>query len=202
MIVLIRHGETEGNATRVLQVPETPLNAHGIAQAERLAKRITARDVTAILCSDLLRARMTAAPIERATGLAAELLPELQERNFGALRGRSYADFGPSIFGPDFVPEGGESVPAFDARVAIAWQRVVAAARAARGDLVVITHGFVCGSIARRFLQLPAALPQPARWGNTSVTLCEREPPHAVTLLNCVEHLERGDDDVGSPSGL
>lgn len=202
MIVLVRHGETDGNATRVLQVPATPLNARGVKQADHLCRRLVALDVTGIVCSDLMRARMTAAPLERATGLTAELVPELQERNFGELRGRSYGDLGLSIFAPDFVPAGGESMPAFDARVVIAWQRVVAAARRTAGDLVVITHGFVCASIARQFLHLPQPVAQPARWGNTSVTLCEREPPHAVQLLNCVAHLERGDDDVSSPSGL
>jgi probable phosphoglycerate mutase len=201
MIVLIRHGETEGNASRVLQVPETPLNARGIAQAERLSGRLAQLGVAAIVCSDLLRARMTAAPLERATGLAAELLPELQERNFGALRGTSYGDLGPAIFAPDFVPEGGESMSVFDARVSLAWQRVADAARNTQGNLVVITHGFVCASIARRFLEIPGA-PVPARWGNTSVTLCAKEPPHRVDLLNCVDHLEPGGDDRSSPSGL
>lgn len=202
MIVLIRHGETDGNATRVLQVPETPLNAHGLAQAERLCARLTELGVVGIACSDYARTRMTAAPLEHATGLCAELMPELRERNFGALRGRPYAELGPAVFAPDYVPEGGEGWPSFDARVALAWQRVVAAAQRTSGNLAVITHGFVCASIARQFLALPAGLSQPARWGNTSVTLCAPAPPHDVELLNCVAHLEQGDDDVRSPSGL
>ena len=39
-ILLIRHGETELNAKRVLQPPETPLSERGVAQAERLARRL------------------------------------------------------------------------------------------------------------------------------------------------------------------
>ena len=202
MIVLIRHGETDGNATRVLQMPDTPLNAQGIAQAERLCARLSELGVAAIACSDYLRARMTAAPLERATGLTAELLPGLRERNFGALRGRPYSELGPAIFSPDYVPEGGEGVPAFDARVAIAWQQVVAAAQRTHGNLAVITHGFVCGSIGRQFLSLAPSLAQPARWGNTSVTLCAAEAPHLVELLNDTDHLAAGSDDVRSPSGL
>jgi broad specificity phosphatase PhoE len=145
---------------------------------------------------------MTAAPIERATGVRAELLPGLQERNFGALRGTSYGALGPGIFAPDFVPEAGESVPVFDARVATAWQHVVDVAARTQRNLLVVTHGFVCASIARRFLQIPASLGQPARWGNTSVTLCAPEPPHLVQVLNCTAHLDAGSDDVRSPSGL
>jgi len=202
MIVLIRHGETDGNATRVLQMPDTPLNAQGVAQAERLCGRLTELGVAGIACSDYLRARMTAAPLERATGLSAELLPELRERNFGALRGRPYSELGPGIFAPDYVPDGGEGMQAFDARVALAWQRVVTAARRMQGNLAVITHGFVCASIGRQFLELPATLTPPARWGNTSVTLCAAERPHRVELLNSTDHLAHGEDDVRSPSGL
>ena len=202
MIVLVRHGETEGNAARVLQLPDAQLNARGLAQAERLGLRLAKLGVTRVLCSDFVRARMTAAPLERATGLCAELVAELQERNFGALRGRSYAEIGRDIFAADFAPEGGETIAVFDARVALAWRRVLTAARETTGNLVVITHGLVCGSIARCFLHLPAPLQSPGRWGNTSVTSCAVEPPHTVELLNDVAHLELGDDDVRSPSGM
>ena len=39
-IVLVRHGETESNAQRVLQHPETPLSERGLAQARRVAERL------------------------------------------------------------------------------------------------------------------------------------------------------------------
>src|SRR3954447_18409021 len=90
-IVLVRHGETDGNATRVLQLPDTPLNERGMRQAERLADRLQSLGITQIVCSDLLRARMTAAPIAARLGLHVEITPLLQERNFGDLRGKSYA---------------------------------------------------------------------------------------------------------------
>src|SRR3954466_4871509 len=61
-ILLIRHGETGGNAARVVQTPDTPLNDRGIAQAARLAERL-GRGFVHILCSDLWRARMTAEPL-------------------------------------------------------------------------------------------------------------------------------------------
>jgi hypothetical protein len=32
-IFIIRHGETPGNAARVVQTPETPLSARGVRQA-------------------------------------------------------------------------------------------------------------------------------------------------------------------------
>jgi 2,3-bisphosphoglycerate-dependent phosphoglycerate mutase len=201
MIYLIRHGETELNAARVVQPADTPLNSNGIAQAARLAQRLRRSGVERIVCSDLPRARMTAEPIAREALAHAEYTPLLQERNFGDLRGRPYAEIGPEIFGPAFQPPGGEGWPEFDRRASAAWEFVTALARTMAGNLVVVTHGLVCASIARRHLSLQQGVEPPARWGNTSVTVCERAAPHAVQLLNCVAHLD-GSDDQAAPSGL
>ncbi len=189
MIILIRHGQTALNAARIVQPVDTPLSEQGRAQAERVAQRLALLGVERVLCSDLLRARMTAEPIARASNAGIELDPLLQERNFGQLRGRPYDEIGPGIFGPDFVPPGGEGWPEFDARVARAWARALEHAAACAGNLAVVTHGFVCRSLARQFLALPAGQDAPQRWDNTGVTLCDPAPPHAVHLLNCVTHL-------------
>jgi 2,3-bisphosphoglycerate-dependent phosphoglycerate mutase len=201
MIYLIRHGETELNATRVVQPADTPLNARGLRQAERLALRLASAGIERVLCSDLPRAMMTAEPLARAASARIEHSALLQERNFGDLRGRPYAEIGADIFAQDFAPPNGEGWPEFHARVARAWALAAELAAGCRGHLAVVTHGLVCGSVAGRFLQLAPGMPVPARWGNTSVTSCDAAPPHAVQLLNCVAHL--GDDQDGSaPSGL
>jgi broad specificity phosphatase PhoE len=70
-ILLIRHGETGGNAARVVQRPEVPLNERGIQQATQLAERLFAHGFAHVLCSDLVRARMTAEPL-RARGAIIE----------------------------------------------------------------------------------------------------------------------------------
>ena len=204
MIAIVRHGETAFNAARVLQTPEVPLNERGQAQAQRAAARMVTLGATALLSSDLLRARMTADAIAQATGLSVELEPLLQERNFGALRGKRYDEVGSSLFSLDFQPPEGESVAMFDARVAQAWSAVVERAAGTAGNLIVVTHGMVCASIARQFLALDAQQGQPQRWGNTSVTVCEPGAPHRVSVLNCVEHLAGSEDarDGSAPSGL
>ena len=202
MILLIRHGETALNAARVIQTPDTPLHARGIAQAERLARRLRELGVARILSSDLPRALMTAEPIAAAfAGVEIERTALLQERNFGDIRGTPYASIGRDIFARDYVPPGGESWDEFDARVRAAWALVVETARATEGNLAVVTHGLVCRSMADQLLGLPAGQPPPLRWGNTSLTLCSAEPPHSVTLLNCTAHLE-SEDDSSLPSGM
>ena len=149
-IVIVRHGETDGNAARVLQRPDVPLNERGRRQAEQLAQRLAARGFVRILCSDLARARMTAAPLAARSGIAIEESPLLQERNFGDLRGTAYAALAEDPFGPDFAPPNGEDWPAFHARVAEAFAFIVSRRRGADGTLVVVTHGLVCRALVER----------------------------------------------------
>lgn len=90
--IFLRHGETEGNAQRVYQGAEIPLNPTGLAQARRAAEYLCAHPVGRILASDMRRAWQTAqaaAEIVRAP-LIAE--PRLRERWFGDLIGKSSQD--------------------------------------------------------------------------------------------------------------
>ncbi|HEX9814503.1 MAG TPA: histidine phosphatase family protein, partial [Myxococcota bacterium] len=86
-ILLIRHGETAGNRNRIIQVPETPLSDHGLEQASRLGKRLASAPIGEIWSSHLARARMTAEAVERTTRAPLREVPDLEERNLGALRG-------------------------------------------------------------------------------------------------------------------
>ncbi len=54
-VLLIRHGETDGNRSRKLQVESTPLNDNGHEQAAKLGRRVAAQfKVHKIICSDLV----------------------------------------------------------------------------------------------------------------------------------------------------
>jgi 2,3-bisphosphoglycerate-dependent phosphoglycerate mutase len=201
-ILLVRHGETDGNAARVLQRPDVPLNERGIRQAELLARRLHLHGFVRILCSDLLRARMTAEPIAARSGVSVEQNPLLQERNFGDLRGMAYAALSENPFGPDVAPPNGEDWPTFYTRVAEAFAFIVARRHSVNGALVVVTHGLVCSAIAERHVRLPAGIAAPERFDNTSVTVLHEEAPHEVSLINCTRHLtaslEAGQD--GGPA--
>ena len=188
-ILVVRHGETDGNAARILQRPDEPLNERGIRQAERLAERLSARGFVRILCSDLLRARMTAAPLAARSGMTIEESPLLQERNFGDLRGVPYAELTENPFGPDFAPPNGEDWPAFHARVADAFALIASRRRSVNGTLVVITHGLVCHALVERHALLPQGVVVPERFDNTSITVLHEDAPHGLTLLNCTRHL-------------
>jgi len=188
-ILLVRHGETDGNAARILQRADEPLNERGLHQVEQLARRLVAHGFVRIVCSDLLRARMTAAPLAARSGIAIEESPLLQERNFGDLCGAPNAALTENPFGPDFAPPNGENWPTFHARVAEAFAFIVSRRRSANGTLVVVTHGLVCHAIVERHALLPEGIVAPTRFHNTSITVLHEDMPHGVSLLNCTRHL-------------
>jgi len=188
-ILLVRHGETDANAARVLQRADVPINERGLRQAEWLARRLFAHGFVYILCSDLLRARMTARPLAARPGVTIEESPLLRERNFGDLRGVPYAELTEDPFGPDFVPPNGEDWSRFHARVAEAFAFIVARRRAANGALVVMTHGLVCRALVERHALVPEGVSVPQHFDNTSVTALHEDAPHAVSVINCTQHL-------------
>ena len=188
-IFIVRHGETHGNASRLIQGPETPLNARGIAQAEALAERLAREGVAHILVSDYARARMTADAVHRATGAPLEVDPRLRERDFGDWRGESH-DVIPHFLDDGVVPPNGEAWEAFHARAGAAWERIARQARKAAGNVVAVTHGLVCYSFALYHLALPAGVEAGLGFHNTSVTVADSRAPWAVTTLNCTAHLD------------
>ena len=196
-LFLIRHGETAGNALRIVQHPNVPLSPRGVAQAERLARRLAREGVARIVSSDYTRAVTTAEPLQRATGAPLSFEPLLQERSFGDLRGTPYAELGFDIFAPDYAPPNGETWPLFHARVDRAWARVQELAAATGGGLAVVTHGLVCRSLAARHLILADGEVVPERWENASLTIVDWPAPWRVRLLNCAAHLDHLD---GAPS--
>jgi len=188
-ILLVRHGETAGNAARILQRADVPLNERGIRQAEQLAWRLFNNGLAHIVCSDLLRARMTAAPLAAQSGIEIEESSLLQERDFGDLRGVPYAELTENPFGADFTPPNGEDWSTFHTRVADAFDLIVSRRRGVNGTLVVVTHGLVCRAIVERHALLPEGVVVPELFDNTSVTVLHENAPHAISLLNCTRHL-------------
>ena len=130
--IFLRHGETEGNAQRVYQGPEIPLNARGLEQARLAAEYLREHLVERILASDMRRAWQTAqaaAKIVRAP-LIAE--PRLRERWFGDLIGQSSQDL-------DWrhEPPNGECLRDFVART----QEAFGDALASDAATLLVAHG-------------------------------------------------------------
>ena len=203
-IWLVRHGETALNAARILQPADTPLSIHGLRQARALAERLAGESFAGILSSDLPRAHQTAQAIAARTGHALQTTSLLHERSYGDWRGQPYDSLGIDPLAMHDAPPGGESTAQFAQRCQQAFEQVLRMQAQLGGPLVVVTHGLV-------IRQILAALPPSAhsegvlelpRMGNTSLTIFDAAPPHAVRLLNCVRHLDGGlREGAGSLSG-
>lgn len=158
-MLLIRHGETDWNrAHRVQGHVDIPLNAHGHAQARKLAAALAERDaIDHIYSSDLARAWATAQAVSQATGTAVTAEPALRERHFGRFQGQSFAEV--CQRDPDMAwhwrhrtpgwtpPGGGESLLAFRQRVTTVIGQL-GAAHTGR-QIAVVAHGGVLDILYR-----------------------------------------------------
>ena len=220
-ILLIRHGETAGNRDRIIQVPETPLSERGLAQAARLGRRLAREPIAEIWSSHLRRAHQTAEAIERTTGVALALHPELEERNFGDLRGTPYAELRSDPFVPNYDPPGGEGWDAFHDRVDRMWERIERhwfdhfASRSGSAHLAIVSHGLFLRSLLERRLLSAEQLERHGdgegritidntalsivtlHHGSASATASAE--PHRVDLIACTAHLEAESESQEEP---
>jgi probable phosphoglycerate mutase len=200
-IILVRHGETPLNVTRMLQPANTPLSDNGVAQARSVAQRLAGMQLAGIVSSDLPRALSTAEAISAATGLPIATTALLHERNFGDLRGQPYDTLGFNPLTMTEAPPGGESVAMFQARVAQAFAQIVALRQQLGGNLAVVTHGLVIRALLAHHAQRADDTELP-RIGNTSISVLGATSPHAVELLDCTRHLDTASQhDTRSLSG-
>jgi probable phosphoglycerate mutase len=85
----IRHGETDWNKEhRAMGQKDIPLNQTGIAQAKKAADILKNTNFKTIISSPLSRALMTAKTIAEKNPQPIEIIPELQECNWGSMEGQ------------------------------------------------------------------------------------------------------------------
>ncbi len=167
-IVVWRHGRTRWNIEHRFQGhSDIPLDELGVAQAERAARLLAALPPDVVLCSDLDRARQTAAPLLTLTGLTATYDSALRETNGGSWEGlldveilaRDGDAYRAWKRGEDIAAGGGERRSETAARVVDAVEKTLA--DVAPGQvLVVVTHGGTARAMLGRMLDLPVD-----RWG-------------------------------------
>ena len=125
-LLLVRHGETAANLRGQIQgQSEIPLTDNGRDQARRLAVRLSAEPLSAVLASPLVRARETAEIVARPHGLQPRLDPRLKEFGFGTWEGltwpqvrrRSAPQWQAWARDREQPPPGGEPLSAVRARV-------------------------------------------------------------------------------------
>jgi probable phosphoglycerate mutase len=92
-ILLIRHGQSQGNAERRFGGhTATPLSERGRREAEATAHALATESLSAIYSSDLSRAVETAMPLARLTGLEVERTEAFRERGVGVMEGLTFEE--------------------------------------------------------------------------------------------------------------
>jgi broad specificity phosphatase PhoE len=92
-VLLIRHGQSQGNAEgRFGGRTATPLSERGRRQAEAAALALSSENIGAIYSSDLPRAIETAMPLARLTGLEVHLTEAFRERSVGVMEGLTFEE--------------------------------------------------------------------------------------------------------------
>ncbi|GAA6135192.1 hypothetical protein NBRC116188_19820 [Oceaniserpentilla sp. 4NH20-0058] len=188
-IFIARHGETDDNTQRIIQFPTSQLSKNGLQQANKLALRLTDMNITRILASDYQRAKQTALQVSALNGVNVEFNTELREQNFGDLRGKAYDKLHTNPFASDYQPPNGENWAVFCERIARAWQTITDSATQTQGNLLVVTHGFVCKAIFENHVTQPSHIKSLSKYGNTSLTQINGQSPWEIELLNCTAHL-------------
>ncbi|HRP75441.1 MAG TPA: histidine phosphatase family protein [Rhodocyclaceae bacterium] len=157
-ICLVRHGETAWNAERRLQGHlDVALNDTGRRQAAATAAALKTHTFDAVYCSDLSRARMTAAVVASSIDREAVPDPIWRERHYGAFQGLTYAE-ADARFPHDYrrfverdttfaFAQGGESLLAFHARVCDGLDKLVQ--RHSGCSVLLVTHGGVLDMVYR-----------------------------------------------------
>jgi len=172
----------------------TNTGMHRMQQAKNLGERLKNLKIVKVLTSDLLRTKQTAQAVLQARSEPLQMVENdlLREREFGDLKGTSYADFPMELFHPksDYQPPNGESWETFHARIGRAWDWVLSHAKSAlKGPedvLLVVTHGLVKSSLASRIWNFKEHI----SFENTSVSTVSLAAPHQIHEINCTSHLE------------
>ena len=160
ILYMVRHGETDANASGILQGhSDHPLNARGLLQAELAAERLKDESFDVILSSDLSRALVTAQKI--AAGRTVTPMPELREWNLGTWQGYSLQqvrelfpeEYAPFAAGdPDAAPKNGESTNRILARVRSVLQLITQ--KYSGRKILCVTHGGVIKQALKVVLDL------------------------------------------------
>lgn len=181
-LYLVRHGETDGNATgRTQGRRDVPLNETGRVQAAAAAAVVAAYRPAAVYSSTSSRARETAAAIAAALGVEVVADGRLSEVDHGDLDGMTgeemrsrYPDFiarWREDAGVDLPIPGGESLREAQARVVTAANEIVARHRGE--GVAIVSHNLALRTLLCHALGAPLTAWRAFRVDLASVSIVE-----------------------------
>lgn len=217
VLLLVRHGETDANVAGTWQgATDNPLNPHGRAQAEALARHVAVHypNISAVYTSPLRRARETAQIVAHYLGqIPIREDPGLAEYNLGAWEGLTYEElryekrlWDRMRTDPHWAPPGGESAYQFATRVLDAFRRI---ARRHPGEtILVVSHGGAIATALALLVDNDGRLWSHYQMANCALSELVFDPTPRLIRFNDTHHLasvgHRGPSRVGNeepPSG-
>ncbi|KAL6592643.1 hypothetical protein ACP70R_042734 [Stipagrostis hirtigluma subsp. patula] len=178
-VVLVRHGKTSLNTSRVIQGQMDPeLNEAGRQQALMVARRLSREaKPAAVYSSDLKRAAETAQMIATACGVPDLVLDgALRDRHMGDLQGMRVDDFSagqPTLFEAlksykrkQEIPGGGETLDQLSQRCVSCLNTI--AEKHKGGRVIVVSHGAVIEEIC---IHADPTSSVREKIGNTSISI-------------------------------
>lgn len=199
-IILVRHGETQGNREGLFRgQADFPLNENGLRQAHELAQALKGYRLEVVYSSPLSRARVTAELIAKPHNLKVEIEPGFNNIRLGIWEGRPKAEIekeSPQLWRlwtteperlqlPDAETLKDVQVRAFSAIERIAHEN-------SGQTLAVVTHRAVLKPLLARAL----GIPEPYFWklhldtGSYSILEHTPERGYTLSLLNETSHLK------------
>ncbi|MGH2905211.1 MAG: histidine phosphatase family protein [Solirubrobacterales bacterium] len=198
-LLLVRHGESEWNASGLLQgQADPPLSELGRRQAARMAGRLVDEEIDVIVASDLQRAMDTARALADNVRLPVEPRQDLREVDLGSWTGVSRDELeaqDPGVWRRWRVEgiegwEGGERYA--DAMVRVAGALADLASAHDGQTVVAVTHGGCIRLATCHLLGMPASeLGRIMSIGNASITefIVEPDGTGRIVRLNDCAHL-------------
>lgn len=196
-LILVRHGESLGNAAGVLQGRlEYGLSELGARQADLTATRLAQVGADRVVSSPLLRAVTTAERIARAMGHDLELDPDLAEYDIGEGAGLTAVELRERFPEMATARAGGKRFlfPAEEGREVFHRRLTAALDRfgTLEGTTVAVAHGGVISAMCHMVVGLDLDRPGVFMVGNCSLTEITRDRGGRLVLThhNDMCHLE------------
>jgi broad specificity phosphatase PhoE len=200
-ILLVRHGESEGNAQERMQGrSDFPLTARGREQAQKLSAWLEAHGVgwERLYASPLRRAWATAEILAGDRGGTPHAEPDLREVFAGELEGLTFEDIARRFpryaarkvneLG-DFSEFGGESYESVQARAREFYTKIEAEHRASADRVALIGHGGFNYQLLKMLVCEPVPRVCIVRMGNCSATLVRLRERRGTYMGELVWHV-------------
>ena len=196
-LILVRHGESLGNAAGVLQGRlDYALSELGVRQAELTATRLADSGATRVLSSPLTRASATAAFIASSLNLDLQLEPDLAEYDIGEGAGLTITEvrakypeaLAARTAGKRFLFPREEGRDQFHLRL----RRALEHLQELEGTTIAVAHGGVISAFCHIVIGLDLNRPGAFQVGNCSITEIIRDRAGRLVLRqhNDMCHLE------------